>query len=206
MIFRHPGYRPHPFVAASMHRSPALVPVFWVPCLSCGMCALGGLHPQDPMLTLCAAFHEQLHPHVLPAMRAGFQSLLDICMGTLRIGTACSGTDVALHSIQTCVGYWKDMFGLDAVVMHEFACEAVSDKRDFIATHWSPRHIFLDICELCHRSAMTSSGHEAAIPHVDVFLCGFECDSISSLNSQAPNATPVRQSTHVTTSSDRRGM
>eukprot|EP00959_Pyramimonas_sp_CCMP1952_P131617 2751996-Pyramimonas_sp.AAC.1 len=64
--------------------------------------------------------------------------------GGVKVGTACSGTDLILKVLSDLMQLWGDKCGVYAKVHHVFAVEKEPFKRNFILQHWSPDHLFDD--------------------------------------------------------------
>ncbi len=98
----------------------------------------------------------------------------------MRVGTACSGTDSVVHVLNRLgdATGWK--------FEHIFSCECSEIKRRWLKDNFPTLpHIFTDITELHRGKAFDAvTGKVAVVPHVDVFIAGFVCKSVSSENPQ----------------------
>lgn len=79
------------------------------------------------------------------ALRKRVQDLFDATGGQILLSTACSGSDVVVTVINAIAKKLEGMFGITFTVVHDFSCESVEMKRNWIKTHFAPRHIFPDI-------------------------------------------------------------
>ena len=137
----------------------------------------------------CIDQHRRLTPSLLKKLQTGLGNLASLVGsrfqgGKVRVGTACSGTEVLVYFLTVFLRFWSVSYGLEIGVEHCFACEAVPHKRLFIDDHFSPKLIFTDVTTLhtgfatCGKSGKTG----VEIPQVDFFAAGFECDQFSALN------------------------
>ena len=99
---------------------------------------------------------------------------------TIRVGTACSGTDSVVHVLKSLgdIAGWK--------FEHVFSCECSENKRRWLKDNFPTLpHIFTDVTELHKGMAFDAvTGAVIAVPGVDLFVAGFVCKSVSSENAQ----------------------
>ena len=77
---------------------------------------------------------------------------------------------------------WQKLVCISIECRHSYACENVGFKQEWIGARFSPDRTYVDLLELAASSAKDTSGNNATITQVTVWLCGVECDSISGLN------------------------
>ena len=104
-------------------------------------------------------------------------------------GSACSGSEVAAYVLECLAEFWDETYQLHLDVDHLFACEIVDWKQTWILNHFAPKMLFSDVMEL-HKDTCKDviSGDARPIPDVDIFMAGFECDSVSGLNNSSKSA------------------
>lgn len=104
----------------------------------------------------------------------------------LRVGTGCAGTDLIQHSLNCLRAVWANDYNCDAVVQHCFSVEKDPARVRFLREHWEPERLYIDMEGLiADRGFDVISNSEVAFPDIDIWICGFECDSISPLNRNA---------------------
>eukprot|EP00959_Pyramimonas_sp_CCMP1952_P280914 5871698-Pyramimonas_sp.AAC.1 len=130
-----------------------------------------------------AAGHGLQHPHLVSTVMQNLiccmsddsrQALLQVCakLTTIRMGTACSGTDIVVVAAKRLVATLKELFGLpDAFnVEHVWSCEVDPFKEQFIRQNCAPRAFFRDVTQLNSSTAFNvMTGREEEIPPVDLF-------------------------------------
>lgn len=130
-------------------------------------------------------------------MIAMFARKLEKVMGSLgsaqvhhiRLATMCSGTDIAVDVLLRWLRLLCEDFGSKATVQVDycFACELDRRKRQFLLqfTPKKPRHLFADVMTLSGQTSLCYlTNRPAAVPSVDWVIGGFECDSVSMLNTK----------------------
>ena len=104
----------------------------------------------------------------------------------LNIGTGCSGTDVIMHSLDVLNSTWQSAYNTPIGIHHVWSCEKDKFKQDFILAHWQPMTLYNDMDDLRSGGGVdVCSGMYKEVAPADIFICGIECDSISSLNVNA---------------------
>ena len=105
--------------------------------------------------------------------------------GVIRVGTACSGTDVAIVGIAKITKALNDLFDLPVPlqIQHEFSCEVDPFKQNFIRRNFtSLSRLYPDVTKLGSTTSLNLvSGEVELIPAVDIFVCGFSCKDLSPL-------------------------
>lgn len=116
-------------------------------------------------------------------LRKGIENLhKEMANGAVPVATGCSGTDLVLAALESLFDMWSSMFGIDLSVDHLYSCESKPFKQRFLQENFHPPHIFPDLVEMKHKSVVNLEGHDVVIRTPFMWICGIECDSISSLN------------------------
>lgn len=163
-------------------------PVSNIPHACGGLALVLGLPgTKDPMLEIAAKQHAGLTPQQFIMLQRGLSELHQVTGGCLRIGTALSGTDVIIHSLNVLFDHWRQQFGTEFHVEHAYSIEHIEAKRRFILAHWQPQYIFEDLTKVATDEFSLDLRTKALVrvPHTHVLAAGIECDSISSLNQHA---------------------
>jgi site-specific DNA-cytosine methylase len=133
-------------------------------------------------VTLLASQYAKMTPGRIMVLREKVAALHSLTGGQLSIGTGCSGTDIVIHAIQLVLQSWITKFGIDIRLKHAMSCESSIYKQQFILDHFQPQHLFPDL-HLLHGSQVADmNGTPVVLPHLHIWACGIECDSISGLN------------------------
>ena len=102
---------------------------------------------------------------------------------TLRIGTACSGSEFYLTALPLIAEELSTRFACDFRFDHCWSCELDPHKRQWIMDNFSPKKLFADITSLadkcCHDFV---SGASAEVDDVDILIAGTSCKDASRLN------------------------
>ena len=117
--------------------------------------------------------------------------------GTLRWGSACSGTECplwAFSALQRC---------LDFTAKHVYSAEVVTEKRSWITTIAGLHaYLFADIMDISRPEAVCSH-HGQVQPlsccAVDIYVAGFSCKDVSVLNNGRASHSGCTQSFEGTT-------
>lgn len=109
---------------------------------------------------------------------------------TFKVATLCSGTDVAVHALLILQGVLSALYGATFQVQYLLAAEIVEWKRRFLLDHGPlrPMRCFSDAADIGGPDVFSldyiSGTMSPALEHdVDILFCGFECDSVSLMNS-----------------------
>ncbi len=89
------------------------------------------------MWQLAVSLHHRLATH---SMSAYFQ-LQDRCSclpRVLRVGSACSGTDLLFAALKTLTKFWATI-QIDITFEHTFSADTKPNARTFISSNWSPK-------------------------------------------------------------------
>jgi len=142
-------------------------------------------HLSDAFIAYSRALPANRWRHLIAAVRAFTGGARH---GTLRVGTACSGTDgimLVVREFSELLGRW----GLPLKVVQVFACENVGWKQDWIrhmfpAPH-GPAAIFDDIASLgFDRGYDVLSSCLVPADPVDLLVAGISCRDASLLSSR----------------------
>jgi site-specific DNA-cytosine methylase len=128
--------------------------------------------------------HGRLSASRILKLRDGLMILHQVGHGSVRLGTACSGSDLIVNVLEELLKFYSTMFGLNVTTTHCFACESVRFKQEWIIKHFQPGRLFPDLKELHQQVVRDIDGNDAVVELLDGFACGAECDSISALNGQ----------------------
>ena len=141
---------------------------------------------QEPMRRIVREQLRQLSPSHRVMLYDNLLHFEDLFGLQVAFGTGCSGADVFVHCAELVTSVLSEEFGLSLSARHSFSAESVPFKRAFIATHWKPEALLVDVAELSkERGFDCVRGTEVAIPDAVIVAIGFECDSVSPLNSAA---------------------
>ena len=114
--------------------------------------------------------------------------------GAISVATACSGTDVGVVVLRTVLEEVSASLTVKPPsILHKYSCDSAPAAQQFVLQHVDPppEMFFLDISEISQECAFDAvSKQTVPVPcGLDMFLCGFECKSISGLNlSRSKNA------------------
>ena len=87
----------------------------------------------DPNYTILLQLLDRLRPQDLVSMSEGNAAVIRTLKGPLSIGTACSGTDVLLPTIEMVFDELSTRFGESLEVAHMYSCEIKEFKQAFLA-------------------------------------------------------------------------
>ena len=154
----------------------------------------------DVLYDAIAAMHGAMPEGELAVVFSRLRSMMSALDGTLLIGTGCSGSDLVVLALHRMCRYWEETMGLRIGVSHQFSVENVEWKRKFIADNLSPQYLFKDMEKMCEDQVFdTISDSWVSIRSPHVFVCGIECDSVSSCCSHSSeNRDCVQSSTGAT--------
>ena len=118
-------------------------------------------------------------------LQTGLQKVLDMFPEGLRVGTACSGTDIAVVGMKHTARALKEVFPeMDLLkVSHLWSCELEEFKNEFIQRNFDVSAVYSDMAGLSAAAALNlRTACEKPIGAVDLFVCGFSCKDFSTLN------------------------
>jgi len=94
--------------------------------------------PTVPLADIIQQQHSKLTGSDILLLSRGVRELHTACAGKLRVGTACSGTDLVIRALSLLLEHWQGMFGLTFRLLHEFACEIKEPKSDRLGRMTAP--------------------------------------------------------------------
>ena len=77
-------------------------------------------------------------PDIL-AMRRNLHKFITAIEGNLKVGTACSGSDVVLPTVNNALALWRQEFGFQVSFEHAYSCESVEFKQRWILKHFGKK-------------------------------------------------------------------
>ena len=109
------------------------------------------------------------------------------------VGSICSSSDLVVPMMEALSGLFDKALanpGVEAATTkgvkfdHAFSCEIEPWKREWIHTHWKPRHIFHDARKLGYKQRQPDDVtlEDAEAPGVDLLWAGFSCVDCSQMN------------------------
>ena len=104
------------------------------------------------------------------------------------VGTFVAGCELLAWVLKCLSCHWHMAYGIRNYCVHAFSADIDAWKQALIYNAWSPRMLFGDVVELASsgwRGFERCSKQVQKVPLTYVHVAGFECDSISSLNSHA---------------------
>ena len=145
---------------------------------------------RDPLLDAIVAMHENLPVSLLPILRSRANALAKFTGGSLKVATGCSGSDIVVLGLRSLTDYWHKIFGVEIAVEHCFSVENVSWKRQFIKEQVGPKHLFAEMGDMGADEVfdhITKQKVQVETPHL--WICGIECDSVSSVSQHSSQNT-----------------
>ena len=161
------------------------------PALKRQRCAEG---PEDAMDTLLQGLLIHMDDHF---RKSFFERLMAKGRTTrIRMGTACSGTDVAVVVAQHMARILGRLASMDETIdfSHAWSCEIEGFKQRFIMDNFKVQHLYGDIVELAstHAKNVANAGAVEVIEEVDCVICGFSCEHLSALKKHEADANSRR--------------
>ena len=103
------------------------------------------------------------------------------------VATACSGSDNTVHGLQTFSQLLFKTHGVEQLdLRHVFACESDESRRSYIMTAFAALPtVFCDVGILVEGEAVNAASTNlslAAVERVALFIAGFSCKDVSSMN------------------------
>lgn len=129
--------------------------------------------------------------------------LLQLPLEDIVVGTACSGTDVAVLVAKAFAKAWQRVFHTRLDVIHAFSCEKDEMKQRFLTTMFTDTFDFSemqmllgDTSELTKKCDpdedavydLLHGTHRTGLPVVTDLMVGFPCQDVSKLNPAADDA------------------
>jgi hypothetical protein len=127
--------------------------------------------------------HGSMDTFTMSKLAASIFALTTTNNKTLTVGTGCSGSDAPVMVLRRLVSYWQENFGFTLKIHHRFSVEVNTRVQQWIQHTSKPDFIFEDVRKLGQpRLLDVRSGDRVTVPTVDLFVSGFECDTVSSAN------------------------
>ena len=122
---------------------------------------------------------------------------------TIRIGTACSGSELFLSSLRHLSHAVKKELGMSINFHHVWSFEKSHMKREFIESNWKPTFLFSDVTDIADGSTYEyvkgKKGKKVRVEKVDWLISGFSCRDASRLNQyHKERLNVVAESSHST--------
>jgi hypothetical protein len=137
------------------------------------------------MLAISREQFAELPAPAISGLRGGLASVALQLRGVVTVATGCSGSEVLFHIRALLLAFWRTALGIEISVQHVFATEVVPWKQAWILKHFKPEALFTDIEQFATESTtfedMLTKTMKPLV-QVDLWVCGFECDSVSGLN------------------------
>ena len=144
----------------------------------------------------------RLHQNLIEMMPEDAQVL------TIKVGTACSGSDHWLSGLRHLSAAIKAQFRLSANFKHVYAFEIVESKRLFLSSNWTPQYLFGSVCDF--RDDKTAhdyiSQKRVQVPFVDWLISGPSCKDASRLSLRHAERLQVVDTASHTTGSTIKGV
>ncbi len=106
------------------------------------------------------------------SLKANLTSLMD-SGPALRIGTACSGTDVVILVVQSLLKVICQSFVEELTFQHVFSCERDPTIQQFILQNHNPKYLFGDVMHMGRDVALDlKTSRPTEIPSVDGIVVG----------------------------------
>ncbi|KAI4268831.1 MAG: hypothetical protein L6R35_006726 [Caloplaca aegaea] len=106
----------------------------------------------------------------------------------LFIGTALSGSDIVVYSLQVLSRHWRELFGCNVQFVSAYACDNDPTVQEFLASHvlHDDSALFPDVEHLLRESALNLLTRSVQIvPYVDIFVAGITCTDRAKTNGSA---------------------
>ena len=108
----------------------------------------------------------------------------------LSVGTAFSGSDVVIRTLETFSAVCKEEYGVECEFSHVFSSESDKDKREFIMSQFDVGAVFKDFGHCSDQKAHDQvSGSMIMVPWPALLFTGFPCQNKSMLNRSRPVMT-----------------
>ncbi|CAK0804534.1 unnamed protein product, partial [Prorocentrum cordatum] len=156
-----------------------------------GQCPGDGSPLRVTMSRMAQAMSKSFKHSFLAKVSEGIKSVSLGGEALLTYGSACSGSDLAFHAIEsvldTFLESWVPRSAEACKVKHVFACEKDQKKQKFLQAQFPQLEcIFGDVSGLHSRTAKNMiNDRRVPIPYVDLFAAGFSCKSRSNANNNS---------------------
>jgi hypothetical protein len=127
-------------------------------------------------------WHAALTAASVLSLKAGLKRM--IAHGTIKIGSGFSGSEIQGVVVEALVDFWHYFYDLRPHIVVTFVCELDDKKRAWLMRRLPEvPYVFKDMNELSGTMAYNCvTQRREIIPHVDVYIGGFPCSSVSKLN------------------------
>ncbi len=138
---------------------------------------------RSPMEIILGRLWARMSAPEILAMRRNLDKFITAIEGNLKVGTACSGSDVVLPTVNNALALWRQEFGFQVSFEHAYSCESVEFKQRWILKHFGKNvTLYPDLERLSDGVTENIHGQMERIKRPHFFICGIECDSVSALN------------------------
>ena len=120
----------------------------------------------------------------LPARVLFLLSALFVATQSISWGSACSGSDCMAIALEEISRFASDTLNKQVHFKHIFSCEKDKKKRTFLARCWSFALLIPNTVQLAKNKVtnLLDQGKEVFLPWVYLYVAGFSCVSLSTLN------------------------
>ena len=143
----------------------------------------------EPMDEIAAGFHDAMGSRrkiLLIANLRRHRARNNDNHEPLKIASGCSGTDLFKFGLDAANNYWKGNFNMEIAVDHVFSVDHDPGKQKWLLDHFSLSYLFKEMKEVAKGWAYDlRSKRYVHVPRSNLWIFGFECDSISSYNVNA---------------------
>ena len=156
---------------------------------------------KPPLAIAMHAFMDSLPPQ---KARQLMEQMRFLSRETISVGTACSGTDVAVLALRELLMKARKLFGVKVSVRHLFSCESDPHVQDFLVEHHPGMEALVgDMKFLDGDSAPTVKkgppGNSIMLGTLDLFMAGFVCKARSKVKPGRARPTCIRDGTGTST-------
>ncbi len=141
---------------------------------------------KDPLYRAICKLHGKLSQPYRERLVNNLQKRATVS-SKITFGTMFSGSDLIVLVFLSCSCYWYLHFNISIEFVHLYCVETDDWKRDWVRTVWvSVKFAFQDATQLADkgwRGFNYLSDKEGEVPYCDISFQGFECDSVSTLQS-----------------------
>lgn len=133
-------------------------------------------------------WHNEMPPNMIMAWSSGLKDLerrlrSTVGSSTMPVASACSGSDIFSHCLQSLSEWWRAQYDVDIRFEHVLAVERDPAKREFLTNQHTIRFLMEDMASLADaRATNLLTKKQEYVPHAMMFVCGFSCTSRSRLN------------------------
>ena len=102
----------------------------------------------DPVRVVFQRVHKQMGAANILRLMRNLQGIAAEHMGSLEVGTLCSGCDLLMHVLTEMSYEWMSTWAIELKFDHSFACEIDPERQQFLINTWSPHRLFPDITKM----------------------------------------------------------